>query len=68
MPFVQGHLRREPLSVSVGSECAHCAQPIHFEVDSELKYRVEGKEADPLVFVPTVNFGELTEPSIVDVF
>ena len=68
MPFVQGHLRREPLSVSVASECAHCAQPIHLEVDSELKYRIEEKEADLLVFVPTVNFGELTEPSIVDVF
>jgi hypothetical protein len=68
MPFVQGHLRKEPLSVSVASECAHCAQPIHLEVDSELKYRIEEKEADLLVFVPTVNFGELTEPSIVDVF
>ena len=68
MPFVQGRLRREPLSFSVRTECAHCAQPMHFEIDSELTYRVEEKEADPLVFVPTVNFGKLTEPSIVDVF
>lgn len=68
MPFVQGRLRRESLSVAVGTECAHCAQSIHFEIDSELKYRVEEKEADPLVFVPTVNFRELTEPSIIDVF
>jgi hypothetical protein len=68
MPFVQGHLRKEPLTISVESECAHCAQPIRFEVDSELNYRVEEKEADPLVFVPTVDFGELKEPSIVDVF
>ena len=65
---MQGRLRREPLSVTVRTECAHCAQRIEFEMDSELKYRVEEQEADPLVFVPTVNFGELTEPSIVDVF
>jgi hypothetical protein len=68
MPFVQGRLRSEPLSVAVRTECAHCAQPINFEIDSELEYRIEEKEAAPLVFVPTVNFGELTEPSIVDVF
>ncbi len=68
MPFVQGHLRKEPVSVSVVSECAHCAQPIHFELDSQLEYRVQESAADLLVFVPTVNFAELTEPSIVDVF
>jgi hypothetical protein len=68
MPFVQGRLQREPLSVAVRTECAHCALPIHLEIDSELNCHVEEKEADPLVFVPMVNFRELTEPSIVDVF
>ena len=65
---MQGRLREKDLTVTVETECAHCAQSIHFEIDSELNCRVGEKEADPLVFVPTVNFGELTEPSIVDVF
>jgi hypothetical protein len=37
------------------------------EVDSDLQYRVEG-EADPLIFIPLVNFEKLKDPSIIDPF
>ena len=67
-PFVQGRLRNESLSVSVQTECAHCSRPLHLEIDSDLKYRVEGEATEPLVFVPLVNFSKLTEPSIIDAF
>lgn len=67
MPFVQGHLRNEPVEVSIQSECAHCAQPIRLEIDHELRYRVvEG--GDPLVFVPLLDFEKLKAPSIIDDF
>ena len=68
MPFVQGQLRGEPLSVVVETECEHCSQPMHLEIDSELNYRVREQGADPMVFVPDVDFRKLAEPSITDAF
>jgi hypothetical protein len=67
-PFVQGHLRKEPLSILIETECAHCGQPIHIEMDSALKYRVVETDAQPLIFVPTVDFKKLKDPSIIDAF
>ena len=67
MPFVQGHLRNEPIAITIETECAHCSRSIQIELDSELSYRVvEG--TDPLVFVPHVDFEKLKDPSIIDAF
>ena len=67
MPFVQGHLRNESLTITIETECAHCARSIQLELDSELNHRVvEG--TDPLVFVPLVDFEKLEDPSIIDAF
>ena len=73
-PFVQGRLRTafdknsDPLSVVVKTACAHCEQPLHIEIDSEMRCRVEEEEADPRIFVPIVDFAKVTEPNINDVF
>ncbi len=67
-PFVQGQLRGEPLSVVIDTVCAHCAQTIRFEIDSDLKFRVETQGADPVIFVPAVNFSKISDASIIDVF
>jgi hypothetical protein len=73
-PFVQGRLRTafdknsKPLSVVIKTECAHCAQPLHLEVNSEMKCRVGEEGAAPLISVPVVNFSKVTAPSIIDVF
>jgi uncharacterized metal-binding protein YceD (DUF177 family) len=67
MPFVEGHLRNEAITVTITTECAHCARPMRLEVDDELRYRVvEGDE--PLIFVPFVDFEKLEDPSIIDAF
>jgi len=68
MPFVQGKLRQEPISVVIKSECAHCARTITIKLDNELRYRVVEEETDPLIFIPIVNFKKLTDPSIIDAF
>ena len=68
MPFVQGHLRHEPLAITIQSECAHCARPLRFEVDSDLKYRVADDAANPLIFIPLVDFAKLNDPHIIDAF
>jgi hypothetical protein len=67
MPFVQGHLRNEPIAISIETECAHCSRPIQIEVDSELNYRV-AEGAELMVFVPLVDFKKLKDPSIIDAF
>jgi hypothetical protein len=65
---VQGQLRQEKLNVTIETKCGHCQAPLHLEVDSELNFRVQEAEADPLVFVPKVNFQKLDDPSIIDAF
>jgi hypothetical protein len=65
---VQGQLRGEPLSVVVRTECAHCASPLHLEIDSELNVHVVEEGADPVLFVPMVDLHALEEPSIIDAF
>jgi hypothetical protein len=68
VPFVQGRLRDEYLSVAIETECSHCHRPLHLEVDSDLECRVLEEGADPLVFVPLVDFAKLEDSSIIDAF
>jgi hypothetical protein len=65
---VQGQLRHEKLTVTIESECGHCHKPLHLEVNSELNFHVKEVQAEPLVFVPRVNFQKLDDPSIIDAF
>jgi hypothetical protein len=65
---VQGQLRKEKLSFQLQTRCAHCNQPIHIDIDSELQYTVMEAKASPLVFAPHVDFDRLKDPSIIDAF
>ena len=65
---MQGHLRGEKLGFVIETECGHCHQPLHIEIDSELDYRVVEGGAEPVVYVPMVDFDKLDEPSIIDSF
>jgi len=65
---VQGQLRNEHLSVTIETRCAHCQRALHIEIDSALNYRVIEEGAEPLVFIPMVNFDKLEAPSIIDAF
>lgn len=67
-PFVQGHLRDEALSFVISTECAHCGQPLTIDLNSALQYRVQQPLAEPLVFLPLVNFSKLCDQSIIDAF
>ena len=68
MPFVQGRLRGEPLSVKVTTECAHCSEPMHLEIDSEAQCRVAEASAGPITFIPQVDFSKLPDRCITDAF
>ena len=56
------------MSCAIETECAHCQQPLHIELDSELNYRVVEAGAEPLVYVPMVDAAKLQGPSIIDGF
>jgi hypothetical protein len=65
---VQGRLRNERLSVAIETECAHCAQPMHITLDSEMHYRVEEAGAAPLVFEPHIDWETFVEPNIIHAY
>jgi len=65
---VQGQLRKENLTFTIQTECAHCGKEIRIEMDSQLNYSVSEPNARPLIFVPMVDFGKLEDPSIIDAF
>ena len=65
---MQGQLRQDPLTFAIETECAHCQQPLHLEIDSDLNYRVQESGAEPLVLVPMVDLDQLQDPSIIDAF
>lgn len=68
MPFVQGQLRNESLTIAIETECAQSRRRLHLEVDSDLRYRVVENDAAPMVFVPLVELEKLEAPNIIDVF
>jgi len=68
VPFVQGRLRDEALSVRVETECAYCRRRIHLEIDRELRHWVEEDGAEPVIFTLFVDFSKLRIPSIIDPF
>jgi len=65
---VQGQLQGQSLTVTIHTECACCGQPMVMEIDSDLNSTVQDQDADPLVFVPMVDFDPLEDPSIIDAF
>lgn len=65
---MQGQLRKQPLTCLIETSCAHCGEPIHIQMDQDLNYSVQENGADPLVFVPMVDFQKLEDPSIIDAF
>jgi hypothetical protein len=65
---VQGQLRKEAFSFQIDTDCAHCHQAIHIEIDSNLHITAIEGGAEPLVFVPMVDFDRLEDPSIIDAF
>jgi uncharacterized metal-binding protein YceD (DUF177 family) len=67
-PFVQGQLREKHLSVTIVTECAHCAQPMQIELDSEMRYRVNAEDAHPLVFQPLIDWQTFAEPNIINAY
>ena len=65
---MQGRLREEGLSVEIETECAHCGQELHINLDSELSWSIKESGASPLVFMPDVDWEHLSGPNIINDF
>jgi len=52
----------------IESSCAQSGQSIQIEIDDRLAYHVRQTEADPILFIPIVDFETLDDPSIIDAF
>jgi hypothetical protein len=65
---VQGRLRNTTLTVTILTECRHCAEPIRLELNQDLNFTIPRGPREPLVFLPFVDFGKLKDPSIIDAF
>jgi hypothetical protein len=61
-------MKDKKTSCAVDTECHHCGQPMRLEMDSELETITAQDGAEPLLFVPLVDFDKLTTPSIIDPF
>jgi hypothetical protein len=67
-PFVQGRLRQDTPTFTIETTCAQSGQPLHIEINADLQFAIAAKEASPLIFLPSVNFRKLKDPSIIDAF
>jgi Alkylmercury lyase len=66
VPFVEGQLRGDYLSVEIETKCSHCSQAMHFTVDSRMRVSVREAQAAPLVFMPDVDWVHFAERTIID--
>ena len=67
-PFVQGRLLQKDLGCTIETTCAVSGRPIHFSLDSELRYTVHPPAETPLFVVPLIDLPNLDAPCIVDDF
>lgn len=65
---MQGHLRNENLSIEIATTCVHCNRPLHITLDNNLHWRLQEQDANPFVFMPDIDWGHFTAPTIIDAY
>jgi len=64
--YTLGNLRRRPLRVEIRSVCGQSGRPLRLTVASDLSWRPKTHGANPLLFVPSVNWETFRGPNIID--
>ena len=64
-PFVQGRLRKTPLTVTIDSRCALCQTHLCIDVSDRMECRVRAGTDTILVFEPSVDWTTFKAPTIV---
>jgi len=65
---VQGRLRQEHLTATIETVCAHSGRPMRITLDSDVKLSADDQGAQPLVFMPQVDWAHFPEPNIIDAY
>jgi hypothetical protein len=65
---VQGQLRKQHLTVTIHSTCAYSGQPITLSVSSVMQITVQEAGAEPLVFMPQLDWENFSVPTIRDAY
>ena len=65
---MQGQLRKEYVSIEVETKFKHCDQVMHFTIDSDMRVSVRESDANPLVFMPDVDWSNFAERTIIDAY
>lgn len=65
---MQGRLRDEYLTVKIETQCSESHKPIHITLDSDLKVISQTNDAQPLVFLPDVDWANFSEATILDAY
>ena len=65
---MQGQLRKETLAVTIDTQCAHCDRSLQITVASDMDIKVRDRNAEPLVFMPTIDWTRFREPNIIHAY
>jgi len=65
---VQGRLRKEEISVTIDTVCAHCNEPFTITLDSRLNFRISPDDAEPIILSPQVDWESFSDPNILQAF
>jgi len=65
---VQGKLQNRSISFIIESQCAYSGRPLRIEIDSDLNLRRVDAGAEPFIFVPSIDLGNIEQDSIIDIF
>jgi hypothetical protein len=65
---VQGQLRTEPVEITIETSCGHCGARLTMTVDSGSNAVVDQDDADPLVFLPQIDWAAIKQPPIIDAY
>ncbi len=64
--FVLGRLLGRRLSARIRTICAISGQPLRLTIDSDASWRVDRDGAQPLLFVPSLDWKTFHAPHIID--
>jgi hypothetical protein len=65
---VQGQLRKEQLDADLVTECGHCHAALDLAVSSNLRIDVRATRANPLAFLPDIDWAAFRQPNILDAY
>ncbi|UCG24516.1 MAG: hypothetical protein JSW55_00485 [Chloroflexota bacterium] len=66
---MQGRIREgEGLAFDIQTECGHCGRALGLEVDAAMDFKQDESGAEPLVFMPDVDWDHFEEPNIIHAY